>query len=43
MRIVKKQGHFSPAFSMLCIEAEESFPEIIYSNDFPHPRQGKKK
>ncbi len=28
IRISKKEGHFSPAFSMLCIEAGESFPEI---------------
>ena len=26
--ISKKEGHFFPAFSMLCIEAGESFPEI---------------
>ena len=30
IRISKKEGHFFPAFSMLCIEARESFPEIIY-------------
>ena len=23
-----KEGHFFPSFSMLCIEAGESFPEI---------------